>query len=101
MGAVERDDRAGEDRDGVALDGEIEGLLGAQAEGLRVDHVVARGLEHVPLDRAIADDAVIDDDDGAHRLFSFCAARPAWVVRSSRLRIFPLGFLGSASATTT
>ena len=101
VGAVERDDRAGEDRDGVALDGEIEGLLGAQAEGLRVDHVVARGLEHVPLDRAVADDAVVDDDDGAHRLVSFCAARPAWVVRSSRLRIFPLGFLGSSSAMTT
>ena len=27
VGAVERDDRAGEDRDGVALDGEVEGLL--------------------------------------------------------------------------
>ena len=96
---VERDDRAGEDRDGVALDGEVEGLLGGQAEGLRVDHVVARGLQHVALDLAVADDAVVDDDDGAHRFVSL--ARPAWVVRSSRLRIFPLGFLGSSAAMTT
>ena len=99
VGTVERDDRAGEDRDGVALDGEVEGLLRAQAELLRVDHVVARGLEHAPLDLAVADDAVIDDDDGAHRFVSL--ARSAWVVRSSRLRIFPLGFLGSSPAMTT
>ena len=79
--------------------GEIEALLDGQAERLRVDHVVARGLEHAPLDLAVADDAVVDDDDGAHRFVSF--ARPAWVVRSSRLRIFPLGFLGSSSAMTT
>ena len=99
VGTVERDDRAGEDRDGVALDGEVEGLLRAQAERLRVDDVVARGLEHAPLDLAVADDAVVDDDDGAHRFVSL--ARSAWVVRSSRLRIFPLGFLGSSSAMTT
>jgi hypothetical protein len=40
--AVERDDRPGEDRAGVALDREVERLLDAEAERLRVDDLVAR-----------------------------------------------------------
>ena len=70
-----------------------------EAERLRVDHVVARRFQHVTLDLAVADDAVVDDDDGAHRFVSF--AQAGVVMRSSGLRIFPLGFLGSSSAITT
>ena len=87
--------------DRLALDREVEALLDAQAEILGVDHLVAERLEDAALHGAVAVDAVVDDGDGAHGQLSLHAARPAWVVRSSRLRILPLGFLGSPSATTT